>query len=73
MHNPLMLCILPKHYSIRISMQELIAAILARPEAQHIVDEANTLLEEERRQRQLFYQTIDEDTKAEFVNGEVYY
>lgn len=54
-------------------MEELIEAILARPEANLIVEEASARLEEERKKRLLFYETIDEDTKAEFINGEVYY
>ena len=54
-------------------MEDLIAAILARPEAQHIVDQASALLEEEHKKRALFYETVDEDTKAEFINGETYY
>ena len=54
-------------------MEELIAAILARPEAPLIVERANAQLEAERKQRLAFYDTIDEDTKAEFINGEIYY
>jgi Uma2 family endonuclease len=54
-------------------MEELIAAILARPEAPLIVEQAQARLEEERQKRLAFYEEIDEDTKAEFINGEVYY
>lgn len=54
-------------------MEELIAAILARPEAPLIVEQATARLEEERQRRLAFYEEIDEDTKAEFINGEVYY
>ena len=48
-------------------------SILARPEAKLIVERVNARLEEERQKRLLFYETIDEDTKAEFINGEIYY
>ena len=54
-------------------MEELIVSILARPEAKLIVEQVNARLEEERQKRLLFYETIDEDTKAEFINGEIYY
>jgi Uma2 family endonuclease len=49
----------------------LLAAILDRPEAPHLVARLQSELEDERRRRQQFYADIDDDVKAEFINGEV--
>lgn len=54
-------------------MKDLVNTILAQPEAKLIVDQVNECLAEEQKKRQEFYELIDEDTKAEFVNGEIYY
>ncbi|MCB0583994.1 MAG: Uma2 family endonuclease [Phaeodactylibacter sp.] len=45
--------------------------ILERPDARLIVDEVNQTLEAERRLREQFYETVREDQKAEFINGEI--
>ncbi|MEO0341054.1 MAG: Uma2 family endonuclease [Bacteroidota bacterium] len=54
-------------------MRDLVAAILDRPDAPNIVKEVQNRLEEEKLKRQHFYAIIDEDTKAEFINGEIVY
>ncbi len=48
-----------------------IEAILESPDAPNLVARLQTQLEEERQKRQQFYADIDDDLKAEFVNGEV--
>lgn len=45
--------------------------ILARPDARLIVDEVSHVLEAERHLRRQFYETVREDQKAEFINGEI--
>lgn len=45
--------------------------LMERPDAKLIVDEVNQMLEAERRLRQHFYETVQEDEKAEFINGEI--
>jgi len=45
--------------------------LMERPDAKLIVDEVNQMLEAERRLRQHFYETVREDEKAEFINGEI--
>ncbi len=45
--------------------------ILERPDARLIVDVVNQTLEAERRLRRQFYETVREDQKAEFINGEI--
>lgn len=48
-----------------------VSAILDDPAAPALVARLQSALEEERRRRQQFYQDIDDDIKAEFINGEV--
>jgi Uma2 family endonuclease len=45
--------------------------LMERPDAKLIVDEVNQMLEAERRMRQHFHETVKEDEKAEFINGEI--
>ncbi|MEM9885704.1 MAG: Uma2 family endonuclease [Bacteroidota bacterium] len=52
-------------------MNDLVSAILEKPNAKIIVEKVNRELEAELTKRQAFYEMIDQDTKAEFVNGEV--
>ncbi|GAB4406451.1 MAG: Uma2 family endonuclease [Bacteroidia bacterium] len=48
-----------------------LAAILDRPDAPKLVARLQTQLEQEQQRRQQFYAEVDEDMKAEFINGEV--
>lgn len=45
--------------------------IMERPDARLIMEEVSQMLEAERRLRQHFYETVREDEKAEFINGEI--
>ncbi|MEN0047231.1 MAG: Uma2 family endonuclease [Bacteroidota bacterium] len=54
-------------------MQNLVDLILEQPNAPSIIEEAKTRLEKEKESRQHFYAIIDENTKAEFVNGQIIY
>ncbi|MDZ7898562.1 MAG: Uma2 family endonuclease [Arcicella sp.] len=45
--------------------------ILARPDAQILVDRAAHLLLSEKQKRHSFREWLDEDKKAEFINGEI--
>ncbi len=51
--------------------KQLINKILDSPEAPKIIEYLNTVIEEEKRKRVDFYQSITEEIKAEFINGEV--
>ncbi|HFA51511.1 MAG TPA: Uma2 family endonuclease [Bacteroidetes bacterium] len=53
--------------------KNLVEQIMAEPTAPLIVKHVSDLLAEEQRKRHEFYEMIDEDTKAEYVNGEVIY
>jgi len=48
-----------------------ISAILSNPTAPKLVARLQSALEEERQRRQQFYADIDDDVKAEFINGEI--
>lgn len=45
--------------------------LLAAPNLPQLVEEAQAVLLEEKRQREQFYNDIDETVKAEFINGQV--
>lgn len=45
--------------------------LMERPDAKLIMDEVNQMLDAESRLRQHFYETVREDEKAEFINGEI--
>ncbi len=51
--------------------KQLVAEILAQPQARLIVEQVSDALAKEQQKRQQFYEMIDEDMKAEFVNGEI--
>ncbi len=51
--------------------EEHLAAILDSPHAPNLVARLQSQLEQERQRRQQFYADLDEDMKAEFINGEV--
>ncbi|GAB4034959.1 Uma2 family endonuclease [Spirosoma gilvum] len=52
-------------------MSELLLQILDTPQAPLILQKAQAILDEERHKRRAFYEWLDEDKKAEFINGEV--
>ncbi len=52
-------------------MSKIIEQIMAQVGAPRIVEEARRQLDEEAKRRQEFYEWLDEDKKAEFVNGEI--
>lgn len=54
-------------------MKNLVEVILDHPNAPIIIEEVKAKLEEEKALRQHFYAIIDENTKAEFVNGQIIY
>lgn len=51
--------------------EKIIADILDYPYAPKILEEANKILQEERKRRASFYNEITEFEKAEFINGEI--
>lgn len=51
--------------------KNIIQDILQLPNPQAIVNEVNETLEAEHKRRLQFYNDIDDDVKAEFINGEV--
>ena len=53
--------------------RDLVDVIMEHADAVLIVQQVQERLSDEQRKREEFYETIDEDTKAEFVNGEVMY
>jgi len=54
-----------------ISDHQLIASLLAKPNAPHLLKEVEQQLNEERERRLQFYNDITEQQKAEFINGEI--
>jgi Uma2 family endonuclease len=50
---------------------EHVAAILGNPAAPRLAAQLQSALEDERRRREQFYRDVDDDMKAEFINGEV--
>ncbi|AQG82343.1 hypothetical protein AWR27_05555 [Spirosoma montaniterrae] len=52
-------------------MSELLFQILDTPQAPLILQRAQAILHDEQRKRQTFYEWLDEDKKAEFINGEI--
>lgn len=48
----------------------LIDKILSRPEAPQLIEEVQKILILEKEKREHFYQTISDQEKAEFINGE---
>ena len=53
--------------------KNLVAAIMGHSDAVLIVQQVQEKLKDEQRRRKEFYEIIDEDTKAEFINGEIVY
>ncbi|MEK7254123.1 MAG: Uma2 family endonuclease [Bacteroidota bacterium] len=54
-------------------VKDYVEEIMAQSTAPLIVQKVQDRLAEERLKRQAFYEMIDEDMKAEFVNGEIFY
>lgn len=52
-------------------MTELAAQLLESPKAQQIIQQVQAVLNDEHKRRQAFYEWMDDDMKAEFINGEI--
>ncbi len=52
-------------------MSDLLLQILDTPQAPLILQRAQAILNDEHQKRRAFYEWLDEDKKAEFINGEV--
>ncbi|QKZ13690.1 Uma2 family endonuclease [Spirosoma sp. KUDC1026] len=52
-------------------MTELAAQLLESPKAPQIIRQVQAILNDEQKRRQAFYEWMDDDMKAEFINGEV--
>lgn len=52
-------------------MDAIIEELRQKPNLKLLVNELNQIIEEEDKKREEFYNTISEDDKAEFINGEV--
>ncbi len=50
---------------------EFIAELLDAPDAQLIIDRVQTALNDEKKRRNEFYEWLQDDVKAEFINGKV--
>ena len=54
-----------------ISSQELVSELLSKPDVKLVIDQVSEELAKEQQKRHEFYEWLDEDKKAEFVNGEI--
>ncbi|WP_460909421.1 Uma2 family endonuclease [Spirosoma areae] len=52
-------------------MTELAAQLLESPKAPQIIQQVQAILNDEKNRRQAFYEWMDDDVKAEFINGEI--
>ncbi|MVM37705.1 Uma2 family endonuclease [Spirosoma sp. HMF3257] len=52
-------------------MNELAAQLLESPKAPQIIQQVQAILNDEKTRRQAFYAWMDNDVKAEFINGEI--
>ena len=52
-------------------MTELAAQLLESPKAPQIIQQVQAILNDEKNRRQAFYEWMDGDMKAEFINGEI--
>lgn len=48
---------------------ELVTEIFDAPDAQLIINRVQAMLDDERKRRQEFYEWLQDDVKAEFING----
>lgn len=54
-------------------METLLERLLESPKLSLYVEQMQQILQEERKRREEFYNTITDDVKAEFINGEIVY
>lgn len=54
-------------------MESLLERLLESPKLSLYVEQMQQILQEERKRREEFYNTISGDVKAEFINGEIVY
>lgn len=52
-------------------MTQLVTEIFDAPDAQLIINRVQAMLDDEKKRRQEFYEWLQDDVKAEFINGEV--
>ena len=52
-------------------MTELAAQLLESPKAPQIIQQVQAILNDEQTRRRAFYEWMDEEMKAEFINGEI--
>jgi Uma2 family endonuclease len=52
-------------------MTELAAQLLESPKAPQIIKQVQAVLNDEQTRRRAFYEWMDDDVKAEFINGEI--
>ena len=52
-------------------MTELAAQLLESPQAPQIIQQVQAILNDEQTRRRTFYEWMDENMKAEFINGEI--
>lgn len=52
-------------------MTELAAQLLESPKAPQIIQQVQAILNDENTRRRAFYEWMDDDMKAEFINGEI--
>ena len=52
-------------------MNELAAQLLESPKAPQIIQQVQAILADEQNRRRAFYEWMNEDMKAEFINGEI--
>ena len=54
-----------------MTAQELVKSVLQSPSASKVSQNSQLALKKEQKKRLAFYKTIDENMKAEFINGEI--
>jgi Uma2 family endonuclease len=59
-------------FKIKNTMTITVEKLLERPDAQILIDRATNLLLTEKQKRHSFREWLDEDKKAEFINGKVF-
>ncbi|GAB3642223.1 Uma2 family endonuclease [Spirosoma arcticum] len=52
-------------------MSDFVADLFDAPDAQLIINRVQRMLDDEKKRRQEFYEWLQDDVKAEFINGEV--
>ncbi len=59
-------------YSTHTDTESQAEQLARRPDAEELVDSIKTRLDAERRRRADYYEWLDEDKKAEFIEGEIF-